>query len=226
MSEQMMKNNYEVYSDHSRNEMLKYVPSDAKKILDVGCSTGNFGKLIKSEQTSEIWGVEIDPDAAEIASQRIDNVICGAFNSELELPENNFDCIIFNDVLEHMIDPYAALRYAKKLLSVDGKIVASIPNVRFFENIWLLIVNKSWEYLDSGILDRTHLRFFTKKSIAMMFEQQGYKIELLEGINEIGMTAPHLARKFRILHKLTLRNIEDMRWTQFAVVAGIDRNKS
>jgi hypothetical protein len=119
-----------------------------------------------------------------------------------------------------MVDPYSALEYAKSLLSPGGKVVASIPNVRYFGNMWLLLVHRSWEYTDAGILDRTHLRFFTKKSIEAMFSDAGYAIETLEGINPVEIYEPWFRSKFRALNTLTFSAINDMRWLQFAVVAG------
>lgn len=214
-----MKNDFNVYASVERHEMLRFVPESAETILDVGCSVGNFGEMLKAQRSAEVWGVEIDEDAAKIASQKLDKVFNDSFDEKLNLPEKKFDCIVFNDVLEHMIDPYSALEYAKKLLTENGVVVASIPNVRFFSNVILLMVHKNWEYVDSGILDRTHLRFFTKKSIESTFTQQNYSIEQLTGINPLEETDTHYVRKFKILNFLTLGHIEDMRWLQYAVVA-------
>lgn len=100
--------------------MLKFVPQNSYTILDVGCGGGSFGKLLKLERDVEVWGVELDEDAATIASQNLDKVICGAFNSSLTLPKQSFDCIVINDVLEHLVDPYNALAYCRELLNAQG----------------------------------------------------------------------------------------------------------
>ncbi|MGA9380414.1 MAG: class I SAM-dependent methyltransferase, partial [Phormidium sp.] len=167
--EQDLKKDYQKkasnYFELERHEMLKYVPEKACNILDVGCGCGNFGRLLKEKRPVKVWGVEFNEDAATLAAQKLDQVICGSFNSSLNLPKNEFDCIIFNDVLEHLVDPFTALIYAKYLLREGGLVVASIPNIRHFDTIWDLLVNKNWQYTDSGILDRTHLRFFTQRSI-------------------------------------------------------------
>lgn len=219
MSEISAQNDYRIYAASVRPEMSRFVPETANRILDVGCSVGNFGDFLKSERSVEIWGVEIDQQAASIASKKLDNVVCGGFDENLNLPANHFDCIVFNDVLEHMVDPRAALFYARKLLRNGGKIVASIPNVRYFDNLWSLLIHKNWEYVDSGILDRTHLRFFTIKSIPSLFGNSGYNIDLIEGINPLEKHNPYHTRKYRLLNKLFLNKIEDTRWLQFAVVA-------
>lgn len=214
------KNDYRVYAESTRHEMLEFVPTEAKRILDVGCSVGNFGELLKKEREPEVWGVEPDPEAAAIAETKLDKVICGLFGEGIDLPKNHFDCIVFNDVLEHMVDPYSALEFSKSLLSPTGKIVASIPNVRYFGNIWNLLIRREWEYQDSGVLDRTHLRFFTKTSIYRLFADIGLRVIALRGINAVDWSDPHLLNRFHLLRLITLNHSEDMRWTQFAVVAG------
>ena len=212
-------NDFEVYIEKERNEMLRYIPQDASTILDVGCAVGSFGHLLKSTRLVEIWGVEVNEYAASLASQKLDKVVCGPFEESLNLPENKFDCIVFNDVLEHLVDPYSALIYTKKLLKSSGVVIASIPNVRYFDNIWKLLVEKDWQYTDFGILDRTHLRFFTQRSILSTFENLGYKVELIEGINPFEQQNPQRAKKFKFLNYILLNQIEDMRYLQFAVVA-------
>jgi 2-polyprenyl-3-methyl-5-hydroxy-6-metoxy-1,4-benzoquinol methylase len=203
---------FDVYMDYERPEMLRFIPQHASKILDVGCAMGSFGRRLKIEYSAEVWGVEINEDAASSASQWLDKVLCGPFDENLDLPKHYFDCIVFNDVLEHFADPYAALDYAKELLNDGGKIVASIPNVRYFDNVWKLLVDKDWDYTQNGILDRTHLRFFTRNSILKTFNTLGYEIELIEGINPLEKEHPHRVRKFRLLNSILLNQIEDMRY--------------
>ena len=214
-----LKNSCEVYAGTDRREMLRFVPDDAATVLDVGCSVGNFGALLKNDRNVEVWGVEIDPEAVAIANGKLDKVICGPFDAALPLAERHFDCIVFNDVLEHMVDPYSALRFAKQLLAPKGRIVASIPNVRYFGNMWLLVKHKSWKYEDAGILDRTHLRFFTESSIRDMFTDAGYVIETMQGINPLEEIDNYFVTKFRLLNFLSMNSFADMRWLQFAVVA-------
>lgn len=187
-----------------RHEMVDLIPASASFILDVGCAVGGFGEILKSRRSCEVWGIEINEEAANIAAQKLDKVICAAFDETLELPNGRFDCIIFNDVLEHLVDPYSALLYAKTLLNPQGKIVASIPNVRYFDNIWKLIVNRDWEYTQHGILDRTHLRFFTDKSILKTFQDSGYQVDSIEGINPLEIEHPHHSRKSESLILLLL----------------------
>jgi 2-polyprenyl-3-methyl-5-hydroxy-6-metoxy-1,4-benzoquinol methylase len=210
------------YFQEERHEMLKYIPKDSQIVLDVGCSSGTFGQILKSSRNIEVWGVELDRDAALEASKKLDRVINDAFSPDLNLPRKGFDCIIFNDVLEHLPDPWAALTYSKELLKDGGIVVSSIPNVRYFNNAWEFLVEKNWEYADWGILDKTHLRFFTQKSILSLFKSLGYEVELIEGINPLNILHPQHVRKFKILNKLLLNNIEDMNYLQFAVVSRLN----
>lgn len=214
-------NTYDVYarSGSARREMLDFVPPDSSRVLDVGCSIGEFGEQLKRERSVEVWGVEPDPEAAAIAATKLDRVVTGTFDAEEFSGPIEFDCIVFNDVLEHMVDPYSALGSARRLLSPRGIIVASIPNVRYFDNVWKLVFNASWEYTDIGILDRTHLRFFTKSTIVRMFEDQGYRIDRIEGINAVDWCNPERRQLFRWLNFLMRNRLDGMRWMQFAVVA-------
>ncbi|HBB32231.1 MAG TPA: class I SAM-dependent methyltransferase [Cyanobacteria bacterium UBA8803] len=207
------------YFQAERYEMLRYVPPGSHTILDVGCGSGNFSRLLKKSRPAEVWGVELDKEAAAIAASKLDRVICGAFDSKLQLPDQSFDCVIFNDVLEHMVDPFSALVYAKTLFRDGGVLVASIPNVRYFVTMWDLLVHRDWKYADWGVLDRTHLRFFTCRSIISTFTDLGYQVKSIEGINPIENVHPELVSKFRFFNRLLFNGIEDMRYLQFAVVA-------
>lgn len=204
------------YFQGKRLEMVDYVPQQAKVILDVGCGAGNFGKSLKQLRSAEVWGVEIDERAAQEASNKLDKVVNAPFDGNLSLPNHTFDCVSFIDVLEHFIDPEDALEYTKKLLAPQGVVVACIPNIRYFDFLWDLLVNKKWEYTDKGILDRTHLRFFTYSSILSMFNRLNYKVELIQGIHPTGV------RKFYWLNRLTLGHLEDAMYLHFVIVASVN----
>jgi 2-polyprenyl-3-methyl-5-hydroxy-6-metoxy-1,4-benzoquinol methylase len=216
---QQYQEKYSGYFQVERHEMLQYIPSESRTILDIGCGCGNFSELLKKSRSVEVWGVELDKQAADVAASKLDHVICAGFDNCLNLPSQSFDCIVFNDVLEHMIDPFSALLYAKKLLRDGGVVVSSIPNVRYFATMWDLLIHKNWKYADWGVLDRTHLRFFTQCSIVATFSDLGYQVECIEGINPLENVHPVLVRRFRFINRILLNQIEDMRYLQFAVVA-------
>ena len=163
--------------------MLEYVPSLCRRVLDVGCGTGNFGASIRKRTGCEVWGVESNAGSIQKAEQNLDKFFYGYFGAELDLPAGYFDCIVFNDVLEHILDPASALVSARALLSSGGCIVASIPNIRQFPTVWKLIIGGDWQYQEIGILDKTHLRFFTWLSIMRLFQEAGFAIQRIDGIN-------------------------------------------
>jgi len=209
-----------IYFQSEREDMLPYVPGNCSMLLEIGCGYGNFGKLVKQQRFAQVWGVELDKDAAAIANQRLDKVICGTFDRNTQLPHNSFDCIVFNDVLEHLVDPFDTLLYAKELLTEDGVIVASIPNVRYFQNVVDFLIYRNWEYTEQGILDKTHLRFFTYRSIISTFTKLGYEIKTIEGIHPIDeMRLPNRFRYLNWVLWLLRKKIDDMRYLHFAVVA-------
>lgn len=201
------------YFRQTRPEMLSYIPDNANRIFDIGCGSGQFGAQLRLSGR-EVWGAELNPDAAAAAGLVLDHALCGNIETLMpQLPPAYFDCIIFNDVLEHLVDPFSMLRNIKLLLAPGGVVVASIPNVRYFFNMRELLVDRQWRYRDYGIMDRTHLRFFTRYSMADMFVDAGYVVQKIEGIN--GFTS----WKFSLLNALLCGHIEDMRHEQFACVA-------
>lgn len=206
------------YPDTPRMPLLKFVPPTAERILDIGCAKGAFGATIKSQRPNvEVWGVEPDAEAATIAAGRLDRVLNDFFTDALALPQSYFDLVTFNDSLEHMPDPESALRYSMKLLSTGGRIHCCVPNMRQIDNLEHLLINKDWQYEEIGIRDRTHLRFFTRKSIEDLFISLGFKIVSIEGINESWWDTGKPFR--RLLFKIFRQYTSDMRHTQFLVIA-------
>lgn len=203
------------YYRHQRREMLGYIPAAARTILEVGCGSGDFGAMLKNERHAEVWGIELASTAAERAAQRLDRVLaCNIEADDVPLPEGYFDCIVCNDVLEHLVDPWRVLRRFRANLKQEGLIVASIPNVRFYLLLRDLLLRKRWEYRDQGVLDKTHLRFFTDGTIREMFESSGYQVLAIEGIN-----AYDFSWKFRLLNRMLLNRLDDMRFEQYTCVA-------
>ena len=150
------------YYDNVRKEMLKYLPENSKKILDVGCGNGAFASLLKQKNQAEVWGIELMEKEAIIAKEIVDKLFIGNCEKYInDLPNNYFDAIYFNDVLEHLSDPYSVLEDLKCKLAPNGVIISSIPNVRFFRTFSKVVFLKDWKYDDFGIMDKTHLRFFT-----------------------------------------------------------------
>src|SRR5271157_5895212 len=208
---EVKKPEYEVsesYFQNHRPEMLRFVPPGASAVLDIGCGAGAFAQMLKSERKAEVWGLELVADVAQEAARKLDRVIIGDIEvDDIALPDEYFDCIICNDVLEHLVDPWRVLRWLRHKLKADGKIVASVPNVRFFPVLKELLLHKRWEYKSQGVLDRSHLRFFTMVAVRDMFESSGYRVHTLEGINKCDFSW-----KFRLMNKVFLNHLDDMRY--------------
>ncbi|MGB2224824.1 MAG: class I SAM-dependent methyltransferase [Polaribacter sp.] len=205
------------YFKHYRKEMLPFIPTTATKILEVGCGQANFSSQLVKEG-NEIWGIELNPNAAKVASEKLYKVLTGTIEERIsEIPDNYFDVIIMNDVIEHLIYPKEVLEQLKTKMVVNGLIVSSIPNVRYSKNLFKLLFKKDWKYTESGILDNTHFRFFTKKSIKRMFTETGFEVEKCKGINR---TESFLYFPFAILFNIILLFSQvDMFFMQFATVA-------
>lgn len=211
-------NKSDVYYSKSRPEMLEYLPSTATTVLDVGCGEGAFAKSLKEKSINDldIWGIELMEEQGLKAKNVLSKVLIGKCEELIgEIPSNYFDIIFFNDVLEHLIDPYDVLKLMKAKLKDNGLIVSSIPNVRYHNTFMDLVLNKNWDYRSSGVLDKTHLRFFTKRSIVKMYESLGFEIMEHKGINRSKSIKPYL---YNIPFLFTAM---DMFYPQFATVVSV-----
>jgi len=165
------------YYENVRNDLIPLIPNGAKCILEVGCAAGMTGQELKKRFGAFVAGIELNIKAAALAKNVLDDVVQGDIE-KIDLPYSNgsFDCILFADVLEHLVNPLSALVKVRRLLKKGGTVVASIPNVQFHGVIHKLIEG-NWTYEKEGILDETHLRFFTYKEIVKLFSQAGYSIQ-------------------------------------------------
>lgn len=203
------------YYNNDRPEMLEYLPEDVKTVIDIGCGDGSFGSMIKEKTDAEVWGIEYRKEEADKAEKVLDILYSGSCEDLIDdLPGDYFDVIYFNDILEHLEYPYSVLMKVKPKLKKKGVVISSIPNIRYYKAILSLIFKKEWKYKAHGVMDKTHLRFFTGKSIKRMYDQLGYKILSHEGINKSSSLRPLL---FNIPFLFTQM---DIRYMQYATVAG------
>jgi 2-polyprenyl-3-methyl-5-hydroxy-6-metoxy-1,4-benzoquinol methylase len=173
-----------VYYSQPRREMLRFVPATAERVLDLGCAEGAFGAAVKKRTGGEVWGIEFNSQAAQRACALIDRVLVGDANERIaELPDVYFDAVVCNDILEHLVDPGATLALLRRKLKPEGVVVASIPNIRYAPALSKVVFRKDFPQDDNGIFDRTHLRFFTRKSIVRLFETAGFTVRRMKGIN-------------------------------------------
>lgn len=156
---------------------------EGKDVLEVGTATGATTRVLR-ERGCRVTGVEVDPDAAELARPHCERMVVGdieAMDLEEVFGSQRFDVIIFADVLEHLIHPERILRGVRDLLAPGGAVVASIPNVAH-ASVRLALLAGRFEYTDRGLLDRTHLRFYTRTSMDELFRGTGYAIERWERV--------------------------------------------
>ncbi len=170
------------YFAHARPEVMALVPETARYVVDVGCGAGRLGEAIKARQNAHVVGIELDPGAASEARRRLDEVFEGDVERlELPFPTDAFDAVICGDILEHVRDPYRILRQARTWLSAGGCLVASIPNVRHHSVVRSLLAG-NWTYESAGLLDQTHLRFFTRREIEKLFFRAGFSVEEMRSV--------------------------------------------
>ena len=164
------------YFEHDRPEVRALVPETAQRILDVGCGGGLLGAALRSLRGAQVTGIELDPTAAVRARERLEDVRAGeAIESMAALPDASFDAVLFADLLEHLAEPQAALAQARRLLAPGGVVVASLPNVRHWSVVKQILAG-DFRYEPAGILDRTHLRFFTRASALRLFAENGFTV--------------------------------------------------
>lgn len=178
-----MSNNQEYYHAN-RGIMRSFLPKAYERVLEVGCGAGGFSNHLK--KPCEVWGIEPNSDAAKIARSRMDRILVGTYDAVADqLPDKYFDLVVCNDVIEHMPDHDKFLENIKEKMVDGGYIVGSVPNIRHITSLFKILVLKDWPYSDSGILDRTHLRFFTAGSLRRTLVNHNYSMEEFKGLNSI-----------------------------------------
>lgn len=211
-----------VYGDNRRLEVVPFLPPRVDTALDVGCGRGGFGVTLRSVYGAgaRLVGVEAVAEQATRARRRdgFDDVVHGYFPDAMAGHDERFDLVTFNDVLEHLVDPAGVLARTADFLTDGGCVLATIPNVGYAPVVLGLLRNR-WEYTDEGVLDRTHLRFFTRSSSVALFESAGYDVVRCEGVNSIGdrwATDPLAPR--RVAKGALALSLGDHRYLHFVVV--------
>ena len=167
---------WEYYGD-PRPDVQAVLSPAGRRILDVGCGGGAFAAALKASGAAWVCGVERHPAAAEEARGRLDRLVEGDLTTvALPFSPGEFDYIVFADVLEHVPDPEAVVRRYLPYLAPEGRVVVSVPNMRFYLVLLRLAADR-WAYTDSGVRDRTHLRIFTRRSLQAMLDGLGLRVE-------------------------------------------------
>lgn len=204
------------YYSNPRSELAPLLPARYHTVLDIGCASGAFAQTLAPG--AEVWGIEPVAAAADQAEGRLHRLLRGTFDSVCgELPLHYFDLVTCNDVIEHMPDHEAFLARVRQTMKPDGVLVGSLPNIRYFETFFDLVFRGEWHYQDMGILDRTHQRFFTLRSIRRTLDSQGYTLDEIQGINPARWRKLWLADRLRLLTMILITGGRlDVRYRQFA----------
>jgi trans-aconitate methyltransferase len=170
----------EDYHSHSRPEVRALVPRAARIVVDVGCGAGAVGAALKRDDPGiQVRGLELDPRAVAQARACLDDVEMASAEGGLPPSWPAPDCVIFADVLEHLVDPWTTLRRWRASLRPGTTVVVSLPNVGH-HTVAVPLWKGRWDYEDEGLLDRTHLRFFTRETALELIRSSGLNVDVIQ----------------------------------------------
>lgn len=170
------------YSLNIRLSLLRYadIMKENLAVLDVGCAAGGTLMFVKEmNPSSKVYGIEMNEGSAKMAGLFADVQAVDVEQAELQGWRGKFDVILAGDILEHLRNPWQAVRNLADCLDDGGRLIASIPNVMFVDVIANMLEGR-WQYMEQGILDKTHLRFFTRESVFTMMTEAGLHVTVLE----------------------------------------------
>lgn len=202
------------YYNHLRPALASLFPRGAARVLDIGCGTGRTLERFKELGSTETVGIELREDVAAIARRNpaVSRIFVGDFlNLELPYADGFFDVVVASFVLEHVADPWVAVKRIRSLLSPKGVLIGSLPNVRHLSVSVPLLLRGRWEYQPQGIMDWTHLRFFTRSTIEQLMSESGFSVERMD--------AEIVGLKNRVVHAMTLGLFPDLCGYAFNFVA-------
>ena len=186
------------YFEGLRADILEVLPVDAgARILEIGCGLGSTGEAaLASGRAGFYCGVELDEKAAATAAKRLSQVHCDNVEKiDLDLLGRDYDVLIMSEVLEHLVDPWGVLAALMPLMKRGGQVFASSPNVSHHGVLRALLAGR-FDYQPFGVMDRTHLRWFTPATYRDMFEQAGFRTVSVGPLSAIG-------RKARLINTIT-----------------------
>lgn len=201
------------YFSNSRDDLVGLLrTTEASAILELGCGAGGTGRsALQAGKAGRYVGIELSESAANAARQHLSEVIVGNVEQlDLARFDASFDALIVSEVLEHLIDPWGALERLVRCVKPGGEIYASSPNVAQWQLI-LNLIGGRFDYEASGVMDRTHLRWFTPQTYRQMFEDAGVHVEDVRPIRRPGWKA-------RVADRLTAGRFRHLFMTQILIV--------
>lgn len=185
-----------VYFSSHRREIAPLLPDRTGRVLELGCGAGETMRWIREERPVDYAAaIELSPEAAARARGVFDEVVeADAVQGFADLAPGEFDLALALDVLEHLPDPEAAVRQLHGRLRPGGALLVSLPNVAHYRVVLPLLLRGRWDYADSGLLDRTHLRFFGEQSALALLTGNGFRIDATDYV----MIVPNLLHWFGV----------------------------
>lgn len=161
----------------ARTELLPFFTQPVGTVLELGCGEGKTLRLLQHQKLAKkVIGVDIDAHSIERAKKYLDiAIVADVENDALPFNKGQFDVVMLPDILEHLRQPEVLLEKVFRWLKPQGYVIVSVPNVQHIsviQNLW----RGRWDYTDAGIMDRTHLRFFTRATLTEMLEQAGFSV--------------------------------------------------
>lgn len=185
---------HDVYYHELRTPLLALARGNPKRVLEVGCAAGRTLAYFKEQGAEFVAGIEIASEVAEIARARpgVDEILVGSIE-QITLPynEHTFDLVIAGHVLEHLVDPWSVLKKLHGLLKPGGQLIGALPNIRYHSVVLPLLFKGRWQYQQTGIMDWTHLRFFSYSTIQDLLTSTGFQVDAI--VPEAGGPRANLA---------------------------------
>ncbi|MHB8891677.1 MAG: class I SAM-dependent methyltransferase [Candidatus Limnocylindrales bacterium] len=211
------------YFQGDRRDLMSWLDGQWGRVLEIGCGEGGNALWLRAHGASRIVGIELDPASATRARDQFDEIVAEPVESGLGRLDEEFDLIICADVLEHLVDPWATVAALAQKAAPGATLVVSIPNIRFARTLWQIAFGEGFSYTTEGIFDRTHLRFFTRRNVAAMLRDGGWR-PVRWGYSP----SQRLARLRAGLWALTGGRSGEFlayQWYVAATLAGIDRSQ-
>lgn len=206
----------EGYFGGVRSDFLDLLPvGRGAKVLEIGCGSGETGAAALAQgRCSSYHGIEIVPRAAELARARLTNVLEGNVEQmDLPWPDRHFDALLMSEVLEHLVDPWTVVKRVVPKLKPGAVVLASSPNVAQIDILRSLLADR-WELTDEGVMDRTHLRWFTQASYRRLFEDAGLRVEQVSAMAPAGPIG-------RLFNLITLNRFRHLTVRQICIIARV-----
>jgi 2-polyprenyl-3-methyl-5-hydroxy-6-metoxy-1,4-benzoquinol methylase len=192
-----------VTSPYGAHKQVVELVGDRQQVLELGCASGYLSQLLAAKGC-KVVGIERDPEAALTARQYCRSVIVADLNTLEAIPSpfDSFDVLLFADILEHLVDPVAVLRRFLPHLKTDGRVIISIPNIANWTIRWELIRGR-WDYTDTGLMDETHLHFYTRRTARELLEMADLQIvheDVTQGLYHLPLYRATVHRLLSHLH--------------------------